>query len=95
MFYCTLIWITMVLLLTIQDNAEEPHIPAVQSHLPPPDEDQFSAPPPDEDQNTQEMHTQNGDVHTDPDQQQVREKYGLQPEHGLCAVALYDYQAGI
>ncbi|XP_056006127.1 drebrin-like protein B isoform X9 [Ostrea edulis] len=74
-------------------NAEEPHIPAVQSHLPPPDEDQFSAPPPDEDQNTQEMHTQNGDVHTDPDQQQVREKYGLQPEHGLCAVALYDYQA--
>ncbi|XP_056006125.1 drebrin-like protein B isoform X7 [Ostrea edulis] len=76
-----------------EDNAEEPHIPAVQSHLPPPDEDQFSAPPPDEDQNTQEMHTQNGDVHTDPDQQQVREKYGLQPEHGLCAVALYDYQA--
>jgi hypothetical protein len=24
----------------------------------------------------------------------LQDKYGIQPEHGLCAIALYDYQAG-
>lgn len=61
------------------DNAET-HIPAVQSHH-----------PPEEDKYTQEM--QNG--HEEYDQQQTQDLsgYGILPEHGLCARAVYDYQA--
>ncbi|XP_052705851.1 drebrin-like protein B isoform X6 [Crassostrea angulata] len=61
------------------DNAET-YIPAVQSHH-----------PPEEEQHTQEM--QNG--HEEYDQQQTQDLsgYGILPEHGLCARAVYDYQA--
>lgn len=63
------------------DNADV-HIPAVQSHH-----------PPEEEQYAQEM--QNG--HEEHDQQQTQDLsgYGILPEHGLCARALYDYQASM
>lgn len=63
----------------LDDNAET-YIPAVQSHH-----------PPEEEQHTQEM--QNG--HEEYDQQQTQDLsgYGILPEHGLCARAVYDYQA--
>ncbi|XP_078310740.1 drebrin-like protein isoform X3 [Crassostrea virginica] len=62
-------------------NAEEPHIPAVQSHH-----------PPGEDEYAQVMH--NGHSQ-DNNQQQTGDQNssGILPEHGLCARALYDYQA--
>ncbi|XP_061194534.1 drebrin-like protein B isoform X2 [Saccostrea echinata] len=70
-------------------NAEEPHIPAVVSH-PPPDEDQY----PPEMSPTQNGHDQ---YYDDQEQQQQyqgeQNTSGILPEHGLCARALYDYQA--
>lgn len=63
-----------------EDDNADVHIPAVQSHH-----------PPEEEQYAQEM--QNG--HEEHDQQQTQDLsgYGILPEHGLCARALYDYQA--
>lgn len=63
-----------------EDDNAETYIPAVQSHH-----------PPEEEQHTQEM--QNG--HEEYDQQQTQDLsgYGILPEHGLCARAVYDYQA--
>lgn len=65
--------------VVLDDNAET-YILAVQSHH-----------PPEEEQHTQEM--QNG--HEEYDQQQTQDLsgYGILPEHGLCARAVYDYQA--
>lgn len=63
------------------DNAEEPHIPAVQSHH-----------PPGEDEYAQVMH--NGHSQDNNQQQTGDQNWsGILPEHGLCARALYDYQA--